>query len=127
MNNSFEAIEARLGATESRLGAIESRLGAIYSKLDDLKQPLQVDTNFQDDPKYNVPETSEYLDLSVPTIYSKNSRGELPSCKAPGSKRLFFYKSDLDAYIKQGRRKTNREIEADADQYLVKKKGPHNG
>jgi excisionase family DNA binding protein len=72
--------------------------------------------------KYSVEETAEFLGITVPTVYSKKSKGELPACKAPGSKRLFFFKSDLIAYLKQGRQKTNAEIEAKAETYLLNTK-----
>ena len=77
-------------------------------------------------PKYDVEATAKYLGISKATVYSKNSRGELPGCKAPGSKRLFFFKSDLDAALRANRRKTNQEVEEDAHTYL-KKKGGNNG
>jgi excisionase family DNA binding protein len=72
------------------------------------------------DHKLNVEEAAEFLGVTVPTIYSKKSKGELPACKAPGSKRLFFFKSDLVNYLKQGRQKTNLEIEAESHNYLKK-------
>lgn len=68
----------------------------------------------------NIQEASEFLLLSVPTIYSKVSKGELPVLKR--SKRLYFSSTDLMDYLKAGRKITNAEIEAKADQYLVKPK-----
>jgi len=65
---------------------------------------------------------AEFLNLSKPTIYSKVSRGELPYSKR--GKRLYFFKSELLAYLKQGHQKTNSEIEAEAHTYLrTNKKG----
>lgn len=79
----------------------------------------QTKTHFeQSEELLTVSEAAELLALSVPTIYSKVSKGELPSCKAPGSKRLYFSKTDLVNYIKAGRKKTNAEIEAEAEEYL---------
>ena len=72
--------------------------------------------------KLNVKETADFLGISEPTVYSKVSRGELPSCKAPGSKRLFFFEDDLISYVKSGRKQTNAEIEAKAESYLATKK-----
>lgn len=65
-----------------------------------------------------VEQTAEFLTLSVPTIYSKVSRRELPFMKR--GKRLYFARKDLEAYLQGGRVKTVSEIEADADQYLTK-------
>ncbi|MEZ4804603.1 MAG: helix-turn-helix domain-containing protein [Bacteroidia bacterium] len=45
-----------------------------------------------------IKETAKYLKLSVPTIYRKVSRGEIPYCKK--SNRLYFSKSELIDWIK---------------------------
>lgn len=103
MNNPFEVIEARLSNIENLLL--------------DIKHPAQQPEE-QGDPKYDVEGAANYLGIKKTTVYLKQSRGELPGCKAPGSKRLFFYKSDLDNYLRQGRNKTNFEIESEADEYL---------
>lgn len=50
-----------------------------------------------------VREASEYLSLSVPTIYTLISKGELPVKKR--SKRCYFFASDLNNYLKAGGRK----------------------
>lgn len=72
--------------------------------------------------KLTVQEAAKFLGITVPTLYSKNSLGELPSCKAPGTKRLFFFKKDLLDYMKQGRKLTNHEIQAEAVKSLTKKR-----
>jgi excisionase family DNA binding protein len=69
-----------------------------------------------------IQEAAEFLHLSVPTIYSKVSKRELPVCKAPGSKRLYFYRTELLDYIKTGRKKSNADIEAEATAYLSNNK-----
>ena len=74
---------------------------------------------------FTVQEAAQFLNLTVPTIYSKVSKGKLPVCKAPGSKRLYFSRNELLDFIKTGRKKSNAEIEAEANDYLLnaKKKG----
>lgn len=67
-----------------------------------------------------VQEAAEFLSLSVPTIYSKVSRKELPVMKR--SKRLYFSNLDLMEYLKEGRNKTNAEIQAEAEAYLSNNK-----
>lgn len=66
---------------------------------------------------------AEFLSLSVPTIYSKVSKGELPVMKR--SKRLYFSRTELLEYLKKGRKKSNAEIEQEAGAYLLdtKKRG----
>ena len=44
------------------------------------------------------------------------------------SKRLYFSRTELMEYLKEGRKKSNAEIEKEAEAYLLKnKKGLHNG
>ena len=73
-----------------------------------------------------IQQASELLNLTVPTMYSKVSKGELPVMKR--GKRLYFSRAELMDYIKEGRKKSNAEIEAEAEAYLSnKKKGLNNG
>lgn len=65
-----------------------------------------------------IQEASKFLNLAVPTIYSKVSRGELPVMKR--SKRLYFSNMELMQYLKEGRKKSIVEIEHEAEEYLSK-------
>ncbi len=68
-----------------------------------------------------IQDAAKFLSLTVPTMYSKVSKGELPVMKR--SKRLYFSRTELMDYIKVGRKKSNAEIEAEAESYLKKKRG----
>jgi len=73
-----------------------------------------------------IQETAELLSLKVPTMYSKVSKGELPVMKR--GKRLYFSSTEILEYIKVGRKKSNAEIEQEAEKYLPNnKKGLHYG
>jgi excisionase family DNA binding protein len=65
-----------------------------------------------------IQEAASYLNLSIPTVYSKVSRGELPVMKR--GKRLYFSKIELLEYLKGGRKKSIAEIETEADALLSK-------
>lgn len=67
-----------------------------------------------------IQEAAQFLKLTVPTIYSKVSKGELPVMKR--GKRLYFSSTELMEYIKEGRKKSNAEIEQEAEAYLSNKK-----
>ncbi len=69
----------------------------------------------------SVQETANFLNLSVPTIYSKVSKRELPFMKR--GKRLYFSSIELLEYLKEGRSKSNEELEAEAKAYLSNNKG----
>ena len=49
-----------------------------------------------------IQEAAEFLHLTVPTLYSKCSKGELPVKKR--SKRLYFSKLELITYLNEGSR-----------------------
>lgn len=59
------------------------------------------------------------------TIYGWVHSNLIPYHK--GQKKLRFLKSEIDDWMKQGRRKTLSEIAHEAEQYLTKKKGGNNG
>ncbi len=74
----------------------------------------------------SIQQAAEFLSLSVPTLYSKVSKGELPVMKQ--GKRLYFSRTELMEYVKAGRKKSNAEIEQEAKAYLLNnKKGLNNG
>ena len=86
-----------------------------------LTEHTRQQNNNQLEELFTVQQAAEFLNLSVPTIYSKVSRGELPVMKR--SKRLYFSRQELIKYVKQGRKKTLAEITEESDQYFIKKKG----
>lgn len=79
-------------------------------------QPTKVEPTEQPEQLLTVQEAAQFLNLTVPTIYSKVSKGELPVMKR--SKRLYFSSTELMEYLKEGRKKSNAEIEQEAEAYL---------
>ena len=112
MNNPFEVIEARLSSIETLI-------------LDLKYQPIKVGPNEPSEQLLTVQEAAQFLNLTVPTIYSKVSKGELPVMKR--SKRLYFSNLELMEYLKEGRKKSNAEVEKEAEAYLSNKKGLNYG
>jgi len=89
-------------------------------------QQNQVKSKVEKEELLTVKQTAKFLKLTTPTIYSKVSKGELPVMKR--SKRLYFSSTELLEYLKQGRKKSNAEITAEAESYLSNhKKGLNNG
>ncbi len=70
-------------------------------------------TQTEPDQLLTVQQAAEFLSLSVPTIYSMVSRGELPLMKR--KKRLYFSRTELLDYLKQGRKKPVAETASEAD------------
>ncbi len=59
-----------------------------------------------------------------PTVYGWVNNGTIPVHK--GGKKLRFLKSEIDNWLRQGRKKTFAETASEANNYL-KKKGGNNG
>lgn len=102
MNNPFEQLNDRLSKIEDILL--------------NLTQEPKNEANA--DELLVIEDAAKFLNLAVPTIYGKVSNNSIPYNKQ--GKRLYFLKSELIEYIKQGRNKTNLEIEKDAESYLSK-------
>jgi excisionase family DNA binding protein len=58
---------------------------------------------------------------SKPTVYGWVNAGSIPVHK--GGKKLRFLKSEIDSWLKQGRRKTLAEITSEAEANLKRKGG----
>lgn len=74
----------------------------------------------------SIKEVAEITGLTVPTLYGYCQRNEIPYHKK--GNRLYFFKSEIiGKWIKTGKQKTIKELQADADNYLSNKKGLNNG
>ncbi len=82
----------------------------IQDKLENIEQLLLRQQQQQPAQEEIMPITKAaiFLDLAVPTVYSKVCRKEIPVNKQ--GKRLYFYRSELTEWIKSGRKKTADEI-----------------
>lgn len=64
--------------------------------------------------------------LTKPTLYAYVQRNEISYHKK--GNRLYFFKSEIIDWIRTGKQKTTKEIEAEADAFLSSKnKGGQNG
>jgi len=111
----FEELPTAVALLTKEVGELKELL------LKKSEQPLP----YQENEFLTIQEASELLRLSVPTLYSKVSKRELPYMKR--GKRLYFSHSELLDYIKEGKRKTSAEIKAEALNGLSNKKGLNNG
>ena len=64
----------------------------------------------------------KFLGIAHSTGYAKTSKGEIPHFKMKNSRKLFFRKSQLIQIIEEGKRKTTRDLDELAEQYLKHKK-----
>lgn len=84
------------------VGQLLEKVTHIEILLADQQQSLELDEPL------NIKKAATFLDLAVPTLYSKVSRKEIPVNKR--GKRLYFYKSELEEWIRQGRKRTYHEL-----------------
>ncbi len=110
MELTFDQLPEAVGRLAAKLEIIENLL----------RERQQERTKEEPEQLLTVEQTAEFLNLSVPTIYAKVSKSELPVMKR--GKRLYFSRSELLAYLKAGRKKTTTELAAEADEYLQNKK-----
>lgn len=100
----------KLEITKSDLIAFAKECVSLH--LPNPEQPSQKDDLLTFD------EMCTLLDIAKATGYTKTSKGELPHYKRGG--KLYFKKSELIAWIEKGRKKTQKDIDELANQYLKK-------
>lgn len=91
---------------------LPAAISLLIREVNSLKQFLQSTPPETADQLLTVDQAAAFLTLAKPTIYAMLSRGELPNLKR--GKRVYFQKSDLLNYLKEGRRKTYQQIKAEA-------------
>ena len=92
----------------------------LFEKLNNIESLLftqRQQTHLSDaDCLLNMEEAAELLNLSKPTIYGLVQRKAIP-CMKRGN-RLYFSKTELISWVKEGRKKTSAEIELEAEMHL---------
>lgn len=68
---------------------------------------------------YTLKEAAQYLGLSESYFYKVLSGRKIAYHK-PNGKLVYLHKADLDQFLTRNRHKTHDEIEAEAENYLVK-------
>jgi len=68
----------------------------------------------------NLDRVSEITGLTKPTLYGYVQRNEIPFYKK--NNRLHFFKSEIIDWIKTGKQKTLKELEAETDEFLSNRK-----
>lgn len=97
----FKAILALLQIILDKFDSIENLLSDLHSSIR------------KNDELLSINQASKLINLSVATIYSKVSRNEIPVNKV--GKKLYFYRSELEDWIRSGRIRTALEIRRDVE------------
>jgi excisionase family DNA binding protein len=108
---------------EMTFDSLPKAVTQLINKVDNLER-LLMERAISDKPKtdtiFDIGEAADYCRLSKPTLYSLVSQRSIPFSKK--GKRLYFSEMDLLDWIKQGRRKTQTELQEEAANYIVHKK-----
>lgn len=81
---------------------------------------IMVENQAQEDDPKSIEEIVKLTGYTKPTIYGYCQKNKIPHHKKNG--RLFFFKSEIIDWIKEGKQKTTQEVEADADLLLSSKR-----
>jgi len=88
-----------------------------------LEENLPKEKQDDSDELLNADQTAKFLGIAKSTLYGLTSKGEVPFMKR--KKKLYFSKKELMGYLRGGKHKSIKELNAEADAYLSKttKKG----
>ena len=67
----------------------------------------------------NVSEAAAFLKLQISTLYEKTAARLVPHFKK--GNRLYFYRKDLEEWLREGRVKTQRELQGEASTFSLNK------
>jgi excisionase family DNA binding protein len=99
----------------------------LVNEVGEIKRLLQqkAEPNTEKDQWFDLSELCQYHPdkPSKATVYGWVNTGTIPVHKS--AKKLRFLKSEIDAWLKQGRKKTLVETEAEAEAYMKRKGGCH--
>ena len=120
MNNPFEQSPPAALTFEQ----VPAAMTHIFNKLDAIEKLLHTSSGSQQDSDiwFNLKELCEYLPdkPKEQTVYGWTHRGIIPFHK--DLKKCRFLKSEIDLWLKSGRRKTQTEIAAEASLYIERKR-----
>ena len=101
---------------EELIELIGSKVG---DKIKHLFQPQQVPA-LQTELPIGFKTAMVVLDMKERTLRAKCASKEIPHYQR--ARQLYFFESELIEYIKTGKKKTNSEIQEEADEYISKRR-----
>jgi len=108
---SFNDVPQAVAHLINKVDKIETLLSTKQSQAQESDQWL----NLSDLCKYHPDKPAK------PTVYAWIGQRSIPYHKK--GKKLMFLKSEIDTWLKEGRRKTAAEIQAEAETFVANKKG----
>jgi excisionase family DNA binding protein len=90
----------------------------VLKRLEDLRNMIE-NQGINSKEVLNMVEAGKYLELSLSHLYKLTSAGLIPHYK-PNGKKLYFKRSELDAWLLRNRATTKEEIDQAAADYLLR-------
>ena len=91
-------------------------MDTIQKQLNEIKN-LLLTQNLHQKQILTVKDSAVYLQLSKSCLYKMTSRKEIPFY-SPGGKKIYFRKSELDAWVFSSRLTSSSELESEVEDYL---------
>lgn len=82
-------------------------LNCKIDQLTDLVSELNRKLDGKEEKPLNIEAAAQYLDIAKQTIYHSTSKKEIPHSKR--GKKLYFFKADLDQWLKSHRQQTAQD------------------
>jgi len=111
--------------TEISFNDVPKALAHLIDKVEQIETLLNVKQKAQQEADHwlNLTDLCSYHPdrPAKPTVYTWICQRSIPYHKK--GKKLMFLKSEIDSWLKEGRRKTAAEIQAEAEQFVISKRG----
>ena len=98
---------------------VEELVGRLKDGMRDELSSLKKSLSIDEAGPLGIKETARYLKMSTQSIYKEVEKGSVPHYQdSPGSK-IFFYKEELDTWVRSKKRISKKEILDDADNLKI--------
>ena len=98
----------------------------IFQKLEKIES-LVTEQNLLRKDMLSFDEACKFLQLSASCLYKMTSQHRIPFYR-PNGKRIYFKRTELDQWLQMNKRAANYELEARAEDFIIKKlKTKNNG
>ena len=98
---------------------VEELVGRLRDGMRDELSSLKKSLSIDEAGPLGIKETARYLKMSTQSIYKEVEKGSIPHYQdSPGSK-IFFYKEELDAWVRSKKRISKKEILDEADNHKI--------
>ena len=99
--------------------AVEELVGRLKDGMRDELSSLKKSLSIDEAGPLGIKETARYLKMSTQSIYKEVEKGSIPHYQdSPGSK-IFFYKEELDTWVRSKKRISKKEILNEADNLKI--------